>query len=202
MGSDLMGNDLSIESNYPPDRPNYESCSKSRTTMPAYRLPLNKEQRDAWRDQNPAEYREWKSQQNRKYKPIVRVMRKDPTRSAEDLLAADRRDMDTSVEHDMGQPAFVKRDIAEAGINARAPAAVFNGVFDILGDGELADEEKQQQLEDAPETPSQVGREPLKELQHSQRPGALVDKTCNAPYCKRLRQVIKDLYGGTSERYG
>lgn len=44
---------------------------RSDTSMPVSgmpprprRLPLNKEQRDAWRERNPAEYREWKHEQN------------------------------------------------------------------------------------------------------------------------------------------
>lgn len=45
------------------------------------RLPLNKEQRDAWRERNPAEYREWKHEQNVKNKRSARKKRRKGTRN-------------------------------------------------------------------------------------------------------------------------
>ncbi|KAK5033315.1 hypothetical protein LTS07_003617 [Exophiala sideris] len=192
-----MGNDLSIEGSPPLNTSNYELPSHknpsvvpqgltfgdtldrtaSEPTMPGYRLPLSKQQRDAWQEQEPIAYREWKNQQNKKTASSRRRPRRKPARHIHDPPAADRRVMGTNVEHDMARPLTVKRDVAEAGIDAQAPTAVLSGMIQILRDDELVDEEKQQQLEEALEAASQMGRQPLKELQNSQQPRAIVDRT-------------------------
>lgn len=111
------------------------------------------------------------------------------------------RDRDGAVkqEEDITRHATVDRDVPE-------PSAIVNDLLDILRDGELEDEERQMEMEDALEeaasrrhdhdhTHTHTGREPLRELKNLQRPGVAVHEEecdCGHPFCESLRKLLFD----------
>lgn len=111
------------------------------------------------------------------------------------------RDRDRAVkqEEDMTRHATMDRDVPK-------PSAIVNDLLDILRDGELEDEERQMEMEDALEeaasrrhdhnhTHTHTGREPLREMKNLQRPGVSVHEEecdCGHPFCESVRKLLFD----------